>query len=1019
MFNPLSLIKRLAFPAVATSSAPTQRPPAGPVERVSTTPKTAGYVSIAAQYQLRPRDLPPLGFDQIRSMLLDPAVRLGLQMRIAPICGVEIAYNAGNGPDGKPKWVPGVLAKRPEVGEFVRRQLARIWTHGLEEILSAQVWGWSAGEVMLRATSRGTVEIDYLLGRHAIDTRALIRRGSLVGTRVMRVQNGHSNSNVDLEFPKSWFHSYRPEAGAFYGQSILLGAYSPWADKAFQGGATDVRRLFMHADAYGGKDMTYPDGVTIVNGQEVSNRDLALQIIEQLQAGGVTARPAVFDGNGNELWKLTRATVASNPAHILQFPKDLDTEIYHGLEIPDDVIESETGAWAGKRIPMAAFYNSLDLWVMAIIGTLTEQLLEPLVMLNFGRAEEFSVTHKPLGQQAMEQQGDAGQGQGSQQPGQSNPQQPSAGNPQQQYQAGPQQPGMPPQQRMGLDPVEAVGHGVLNAAELVQAAREVIDSRGVARMASMGQPHSFSSTQFDLPGEICAKIQSMQSRINPSDLAPDGLELQPHITVKYGLHTDDPEEVRSAAMLHDPVAVTFGKCTIFPGEEHDVVKVDVESNGLRDLNQRLSDTLPHTDTHPGYKPHATIAYVRSGLGERIASTLNDLEGAVAVFDRVTFSDKLRNHHSIPLIGRSKRFSADPAGAKWVTIGGRRDGNDKHAGGFPVQLDENGIVLKGGPKGLRGKHVSKIVSHFKRMRNTPAAKAKRAESMVKKQAKSWDMSPDQYRQFVDQIWKDKADEHKTRESAKADARKSLGVTAGDVRRLEEQGFDYGSGKIKGLDTVGRELATQYPELNWGGGYGDDAGKDVDDTDYDAKVWELLKEGKVALPAKDSPEFHQEVDEYLNYLADQTGGGSSDDSDEQDDDSPIPFGLQRSLDFDEDEHPRGDDGKFARGGGKATTKAASKSTSKPKHAPTDIHQAVQKIIDGDRKSSLGQGHTTLVSMEDLRRHLPQYSKEELDAEIRKLRESGEYTMETGHGRTTPEMRDAGIKEGPDNLIWISRR
>lgn len=441
------------------------------INRVTVTPRTAGYVSIASQYQQRPRDLPPLSFDMIRSMMLDPAIRLGLATRMAPICGLEIAYKGEAGPDGQPKWVQGVLARRPEVGEFVRRQIVRIWTHGLDQILTSQIWGWSAGEVMLRATSRGTVEVDYLLGRHSSDVRALVRGGQIVGSRVLRVPTvpgGH----VDLEWPKTWWHAHRPEAGAHYGTSIMLGAYSPWADKCFQGGATDVRRLFMHADAYGGKDMTYPDGETIINGVPVANRDIAMQIAEQLQAGGVTARPAAFDMKGNELWKLTRATVSGNPEHILKYPKDLDTEIYHGLEIPDDVIESETGAWAGKRVPMAAFYNSLDLWAMSLLGDLTMQILEPLVLVNFGSAEEFEVTHKPLGLQAMEQQSQASPGQGPPQG-----QQQQQGGAQQQFNQGPD---VSRQQRMALDAEDAVGRGVLNAAELVQAARRVIDGRKMA-----------------------------------------------------------------------------------------------------------------------------------------------------------------------------------------------------------------------------------------------------------------------------------------------------------------------------------------------------------------------------------------------------------------------------------------------------------------------------------------------------------------------------------------------------------
>jgi hypothetical protein len=460
--------EKMTWPLNMTQRTNGQAKPARDVKDLLGPAKTRRYMSLSAQYQQRPRELPPLNFEMIRAMLLDPAVRLGLAMRTAPMQGIEFAYPGKAGADGKPQWIPGVAAKRPEVGEFVTRQFKRIWLHGLDDVLTAQVWGWSAGEVMYRTTSRGTVEIDCLLGRHAVDTRALLVDGEKCGVRVQRVPGC---GDVDLLFPKSWFHCHRAEAGAHYGTTILMGAYSPWADKAFQGGATDVRRLFMHADAYGGKDMTYPDGVTIINGEEVANRDLALQVVEQLQAGGVTVRPTQVR-EGVEQWQLTRAAIPGNPAHILQYPKDLDTEIFHGLEIPDDVIESDSGAWAGKRIPMAAFFSALDTWATGLIGDLDKQIVQPLVKLNFGRAEEYAVMHKPLAQQAMEQQSQAGEGQQGQ-PGQPGSQA-GMGQPQPRL-PGPGQP--PPAARpigMSLDPELAVGEGVLSAAELVQAALKVM-----------------------------------------------------------------------------------------------------------------------------------------------------------------------------------------------------------------------------------------------------------------------------------------------------------------------------------------------------------------------------------------------------------------------------------------------------------------------------------------------------------------------------------------------------------------
>jgi hypothetical protein len=59
-------------------------------------------------------------------------------------------------------------------------------------------------------------------------------------------------------------------------------------------------------------------------------------MIEQIVAGGVVALPSDQDEKGNRKWELKPATVASNPAHILKYPQDLDTEMLRGIEVPDD-----------------------------------------------------------------------------------------------------------------------------------------------------------------------------------------------------------------------------------------------------------------------------------------------------------------------------------------------------------------------------------------------------------------------------------------------------------------------------------------------------------------------------------------------------------------------------------------------------------------------------------------------------------------------------------------------------------
>lgn len=421
-------------------------------------PKTLAQTGkyLAKQYFLQARDLPPFTFETIRVMLQDPAIKLNLAMRAAPIASVEFAYIDGEGPDGKPKYVSGIKARNPVVAAYVQRQLANIWTSYLPGILVSQNWGWAAGEVTLKLTHAGTIEIDELHPRHAKDCRLL--ETECTGERWgVQIQGLADVGKLDIPYPYCYFVNYRPENGEKYSASALIGAYSPWADKWLNGGALDTRRLYMHKDAYGGMKIAYPDEDLYVDGNPnaVPARDIAMQIAEQRQAGGTITYPStVVDGVAK--WRIEDATVSSNPAHILQYPKDLDDEMRHGLEIPDGAINNDgSGAWEGKTLPLAAMYAGLDTWVTQILTDL-RKTIDPLVEMNFGPGQEYEICHKPLALQAMEQQGEKRQG-----------------GPQEE-QPDPFAQMQPNQYRMSLDPVEAVGRGVLDAGELVKAARTAI-----------------------------------------------------------------------------------------------------------------------------------------------------------------------------------------------------------------------------------------------------------------------------------------------------------------------------------------------------------------------------------------------------------------------------------------------------------------------------------------------------------------------------------------------------------------
>ena len=262
---------------------------------------------------------------------------------------------------------------------------------------------------------------------------------------------------------------------------------------------------------------------------------------------------------------------------------------------------------------------------------------------------------------------------------------------------------------------EATGVGVPEAAH---SERRPANSEALVDEAE--PEHEFASTQVNLPEEAAGEIRALAKAIPDGDLAEDGREDTPHITVKFGLHGNDPAVVRKLLADEGPITVTFGKISIFPNGESgsgDVVKIDIDSPGLHRLNQKIADALPNTDTHPEYQPHATIAYVKPGLGQKYAEAANPLEGRSVTLDRLIFSDKSRNHIEIPLIGdtRAARASYKPgnpfadramrAREKSDRLSGRRNARDEAMrASFPLGAGF------GRPGDRSGKGIEQTVNH---------------------------------------------------------------------------------------------------------------------------------------------------------------------------------------------------------------------------------------------------------------------------------------------------------------------
>lgn len=186
-----------------------------------------------------------------------------------------------------------------------------------------------------------------------------------------------------------------------------------------------------------------------------------------------------------------------------------------------------------------------------------------------------------------------------------------------------------------------------------------------------GEPHpetgrKFSSTQFDLPDDVASVVKAEAAKIPKANLAKDGREDRPHITIKYGLHADDAAAVTAALANVAPVTVTLGETSLFQNDDADVVKVDVESPALHELNKIIAGAVKTTDTHPKYQPHVTLAYVKPGRGKKYAGN-KALAGKTITLDRLVFSGRDGKETVIGLRGTPKAApapKAKPAKEPW-------------------------------------------------------------------------------------------------------------------------------------------------------------------------------------------------------------------------------------------------------------------------------------------------------------------------------------------------------------------
>lgn len=340
-------------------------------------------------------DRPLFSLLAVEAMRQDPAIRLGMALKRAPLFHLKFTSSAD----------------APEVKKFVDDTATAFWLRAMPKVVNALWYSRSGSEVVYRMEN-GQVRFHGLKQFYPSDFEILTSGGSKWGLKVRGRRSGAGDGTErpgDTLLPgmKSFLYVHGREFGSWDGRSDFEAAWDSWNQKHGYGGAIAIRKLWFFKNAFHSNVIFHPVGEyvwTDADGNQVRipYRDLARQAVEQSATGAVWTLPNTRDEDGNSEWSITPPSINGNGGEMIQYPKELDTEMLRAMEIPDDIVQqvSGTGSWAGRTIPMKAFLSSQTVVLQEIFHEFCQQILEPLLYLNFGhisyKAENVGIDEDAL-----------------------------------------------------------------------------------------------------------------------------------------------------------------------------------------------------------------------------------------------------------------------------------------------------------------------------------------------------------------------------------------------------------------------------------------------------------------------------------------------------------------------------------------------------------------------------------------------------------------------------------------------
>ena len=170
--------------------------------------------------------------------------------------------------------------------------------------------------------------------------------------------------------------------------------------------------------------------------------------------------------------------------------------------------------------------------------------------------------------------------------------------------------------------------------------------------------YDYSSLLIELPDELTDSIISWGFDNVPDEhlfFDPNdptfGREDDIHLTLIYGIHADNPKEIKSIIKEEKSFTCKLGEIKLLTkNSKFDVLVIDVQCDNLHNLNKKLHLSLDVTKTHPEFIPHVTIAYLKKNIGKKYVGD-KTFDGEQFHVKNFKFSSKNGNQINIELKGK--------------------------------------------------------------------------------------------------------------------------------------------------------------------------------------------------------------------------------------------------------------------------------------------------------------------------------------------------------------------------------